>query len=88
MPKAIQSSSSSRKSASAPISSCPCAVSSSGISRRSRSPAKSRAGSTSPKETSRISAVVDDLGALWSEAEKLAGRPLDPLDPDLIATLG
>jgi hypothetical protein len=31
--------------------------------------------------------VVHDLAALWSEAERLAGRPLDPLDPALIATL-
>ena len=29
------------------------------------------------------SAVVADLGALWVEAERLAGRPLDPLDPAL-----
>jgi hypothetical protein len=33
------------------------------------------------------SVVVADLGSLWSEAERLAGRPLDPLDPDLVATL-
>ncbi len=32
-------------------------------------------------------AVVTDVGSLWSEAEKLAGRPLDPLDPDLLAAL-
>jgi hypothetical protein len=32
-------------------------------------------------------AVVADLGSLWAEAERLAGRPLDPLDPDLVATL-
>lgn len=32
-------------------------------------------------------AVVGDLGALWSEAERLHGRPLDPLDPDLVAAL-
>ncbi len=32
--------------------------------------------------------VVDNLGAIWSEAEKLIGRPLDPLDPDLIRALG
>jgi len=31
--------------------------------------------------------VVADLGSLWSEAERLAGRPLDPLDPDLVAAL-
>jgi hypothetical protein len=33
------------------------------------------------------SAVIADLGSLWVEAEKLAGRRLDPLDPDLVATL-
>jgi hypothetical protein len=32
-------------------------------------------------------AVVDDLGAVWVEAERLAGRPLDPLDPALVAAL-
>ncbi len=31
--------------------------------------------------------VVSDLGSLWSEAEKLAGRRLDPLDPALVAAL-
>jgi hypothetical protein len=34
------------------------------------------------------SAVVDDLGSLWTQAERLAGRPLDPLDPALLAALG
>ena len=33
------------------------------------------------------SAVVQDLGRLWAEAERLAGRTLDPLDPDLLAAL-
>jgi hypothetical protein len=33
------------------------------------------------------SAVVADLGSLWLEAERLAGRKLDPLDPDLVAAL-
>ena len=33
------------------------------------------------------SAVVDHLGMLWSEAEKLAGRSCDPLDPRLMAAL-
>ena len=33
-------------------------------------------------------AVVDNLGVLWTEAAKLAGRPLDPLDPELIRALG
>jgi hypothetical protein len=31
------------------------------------------------------SMVVDHLGALWPAAEKLAGRPIDPLDPLVIA---
>jgi len=33
------------------------------------------------------SAVVSDLGSLWVEAERLAGRPLDPLDPELVRAL-
>jgi hypothetical protein len=33
-------------------------------------------------------AVVEDLSAIWREAEQLAGRPLDPLDRDLLASLG
>jgi hypothetical protein len=33
------------------------------------------------------SAVVADLGSLWVEAERLAGRRLDPLDPELVAAL-
>jgi hypothetical protein len=32
-------------------------------------------------------AVVGNLGAVWAEAEKLAGRKLDPLDPELVAVL-
>jgi hypothetical protein len=32
-------------------------------------------------------AVVSDLGSLWREAERLAGAPLDPLDPGLLAVL-
>lgn len=31
--------------------------------------------------------IVDDLAHLWSTAEKLAGRPCDPLDPALIRRL-
>ena len=31
--------------------------------------------------------VVADLGELWQAAERLAGRPLDPLDPALVAAL-
>lgn len=32
-------------------------------------------------------AVVADLGALWAAAEAMLGRPLDPLDPALVAAL-
>ncbi len=32
-------------------------------------------------------AVVGDIGALWVEAERLHGSPLDPLDPALVAAL-
>jgi hypothetical protein len=33
------------------------------------------------------SELVQDLGSLWPAAQKLAGRPLDPLDPALQAAL-
>ncbi len=33
------------------------------------------------------STVVGDISAVWSEAERLLGRPLDPLDPALVAEL-
>jgi hypothetical protein len=33
------------------------------------------------------SAVVDNLGVLWVEAERLAGRTLDPLEPALVQAL-
>jgi hypothetical protein len=33
------------------------------------------------------SVVVENLGSLWSEAERLVGRRLDPLDPELVASL-
>lgn len=32
-------------------------------------------------------AVVQDVGAVWREAERLLGRPLDPLDAGLVAEL-
>ncbi len=32
-------------------------------------------------------AIVQDLGALWPTTQQLAGRPLDPLDPGLLARL-
>ena len=31
--------------------------------------------------------IVDNLAHLWATAEKLLGRPCDPLDPDLIVRL-
>jgi hypothetical protein len=31
--------------------------------------------------------IVQHLGQLWPEAERLAGRPLDPLDPSLLEHL-
>lgn len=34
------------------------------------------------------SVVVDNLGVLWVEAERLTGRALDPLDPELVHALG
>jgi hypothetical protein len=33
------------------------------------------------------SEVVPDLTGIWAAAERLAGRPCDPLDPALIAAL-
>ena len=33
------------------------------------------------------SEMVPDLGALWPAAERLLGRPCDPLDPGLLARL-
>ncbi len=33
------------------------------------------------------SEMIEDLGHLWPAAEKMTGRPLDPLDPDLIARM-
>jgi hypothetical protein len=32
-------------------------------------------------------AVVENLGALWVEAERLAGRRCDPLDPTVLSRL-
>jgi hypothetical protein len=32
--------------------------------------------------------VVDNLGTLWNDAARIAGRPLDPLDPELVRSLG
>ena len=32
-------------------------------------------------------ALVDNVGELWPAAERLTGRPLDPLDPALLTAL-
>ncbi len=45
------------------------------------------AGSYVVRDRKGAAAVVSDLGGLWVEAERLAGRPLDPLDPALVAAL-
>jgi hypothetical protein len=31
--------------------------------------------------------IVPDFGQVWRVAEQMAGRPLDPLDPKLLAAL-
>ena len=31
--------------------------------------------------------VVEDLGTLWTAAERMAGRPLDPLEAGLVDAL-
>jgi hypothetical protein len=31
--------------------------------------------------------IVSDIGQIWSIAEQMAGRALDPLDPDLLSAL-
>lgn len=31
--------------------------------------------------------VVNGLGELWSAAERISGRPCDPLDPEVIAAM-
>jgi hypothetical protein len=45
------------------------------------------AGSYVVRDAKGGAAVVSDLGALWVEAERLAGRRLDPLEPGLVAAL-
>ena len=45
------------------------------------------AGSYVVRDRKGAAAVVTDLGGLWAEAERLAGRPLDPLDPGLVEAL-
>ena len=32
-------------------------------------------------------AIVENVGDLWPDAERLAGRPVDPLDPALLSVL-
>ncbi len=31
--------------------------------------------------------VIQDLGQIWQEAETMMGKPLDPLDPELLGKL-
>jgi hypothetical protein len=38
---------------------------------------------TLTSRTGRI-AIVDHFGGLWAAAERLTGRPCDPLDPEII----
>ena len=45
------------------------------------------AGKSVLKSFTGRSALVDNVGELWPEAERLAGRPLDPLDPSLLKFL-
>lgn len=33
------------------------------------------------------SEIIEDIGHLWPTAERLSGRPCDPLDPALIARM-
>ena len=32
-------------------------------------------------------AIVDNVGELWTQAQRLTGRPVDPLDPALLSAL-
>ena len=45
------------------------------------------AGKSVLKSFTGRSALVENVGELWPEAERLAGRPLDPLDPGLLESL-
>ena len=45
------------------------------------------AGKSVLKSATGRSALVENVGALWPEAERLAGRALDPLDPALLSAL-
>ena len=45
------------------------------------------AGSYVVRDAKGGTAVVSDLGAMWVEAERLAGRRLDPLEPGLVVAL-
>ena len=57
---------------------------SSGSSPASGSASASGRGSTSSRDGKGRAEVADDLAGLWVAAERLAGRPLDPLDPVLL----
>ena len=45
------------------------------------------AGSPVLQSATGQTALVPHLGALWPAADRLAKRPVDPLDPDLVAAL-
>ena len=45
------------------------------------------AGRYTLKSATGAATIVDNFGALWPEAERLAGRVCDPLDRDLIRSL-
>ena len=45
------------------------------------------AGKSVLKSFTGRSALVENVGELWPEADRLAGRPLDPLDPTLLAAM-
>ena len=45
------------------------------------------AGKSVLKSLTGRTVLVDNIGELWPEAERLAGRPVDPLDPALLAAL-
>ena len=45
------------------------------------------AGKSMLRSATGRTALVDNVGELWPAAERLTGRPLDPLDPTLLASL-
>ena len=45
------------------------------------------AGKSVLKSATGRTAIVENVGELWPAAERLAGRPVDPLDPALLSVL-